>query len=71
MSMAFATVLRRTDKTTGSDSRLACLMMVFKLALADQKRRIALNSAKLPADVIEGVVFEDGVRKQGASRRSQ
>jgi transposase-like protein len=62
----FATVRLRTAKTKGSGTRLACLTMVFKLAVAAQKGWRALNGAKLLADVIEGVVFEDGVRKQAA-----
>ncbi len=62
----FATVRLRTAKTKGSGSRLACLTMVFKLAVAAQKGWRVLNGAKLLADVVEGVVFEDGVRKQAA-----
>jgi transposase-like protein len=62
----FATVRLRTAKTKGSGTRLACLTMVFKLAVAAQKGWRTLNGAKLLADVIEGVVFEDGVRKQAA-----
>jgi transposase-like protein len=62
----FASVRLRTAKTKGCGSRIACLSMVFKLALSAQKRWRALNGAKLLADVIEGVVFEDGVRKEAA-----
>ncbi len=62
----FATVRLRTDKTKGCGSRIACLTMVFKLALSAQKKWRALNGAKLLADVIDGVVFEDGVRKEAA-----
>ena len=62
----FATVRLRTYKTKGSGSRIACLAMVFKLALSAQKRWRALNGSKLLADVIDGVVFEDGVRKEAA-----
>jgi len=40
--------------------------MVFKLALSAQRRWRALNSAKLLADVISGVVFQDGVKKEAA-----
>ncbi len=40
--------------------------MVFKLALSAQKRWRALNGAKLLADVIEGVAFEDGVKTEAA-----
>ena len=59
----FATVRLRTKKTKGCGSRTACLTMVFKLVLSAQKRWRALNGAKFLADVIQGVVFEDGVRK--------
>lgn len=59
----FATVRLRTDKTKGAGSRIACLTMVFKLALAAQKRWRALNGYKLIADVIEGVEFIDGLKK--------
>ena len=62
----FATVRLRTDKTKGCGSRIACLTMVFKLALSAQKRWRALNGAKFLADVIDGVVFEDGVKKEAA-----
>jgi transposase-like protein len=62
----FASVRLRTTKTKGCGSRIACLSMVFKLALSAQKRWRALNGAKLLADVIEGVVFEDGVKKEAA-----
>jgi len=62
----FATVRLRTAKTKGSGSRIACLTMVFKLALSAEKRWRALNGTKLLAEVIEGVTFEDGVRKLAA-----
>ena len=62
----FATVRLRTDKTKGCGSRIACLTMVFKLALSAQKRWRALNGAKFLADVIDGIVFEDGVKKEAA-----
>jgi putative transposase len=62
----FATVRLRTVKTKGSGSRIACLTMVFKLATSAQKRWRALNGARLLADVIEGVQFEDGIRREAA-----
>ena len=62
----FASVRLRTAKTKGCGSRVACLSMVFKLALSAQKRWRALNGAKLLADVITGVVFEDGVKTLAA-----
>lgn len=63
----FATVRLRTEKTKGSGSRLACLTMVFKLAMSAQKRWRTLNgAAALLVDVIEGVRFEDGIKKEAA-----
>jgi transposase-like protein len=62
----FASVRLRTNKTKGAGSRIACLTMVFKLALSAQQRWRALNGAKLLADVIDGVRFEDGVKQLAA-----
>jgi len=62
----FATVRLRTNKTKGSGSRAACLAMVFKLAQSAEKRWRALNGSKLVANVIEGVIFIDGIRKKAA-----
>lgn len=62
----FASVRLRTNKTKGAGSRIACLTMVFKLALSAQQRWRTLNGAKLLADVIDGVRFEDGVKKLAA-----
>ena len=62
----FATVRLRTKKTKGSGSRIACLTMVFKLALSAQKKWRALNGSQLIGHVIEGVEFVDGNRKQAA-----
>jgi putative transposase len=62
----FATVRLRTAKTKGSGSRIACLTMVFKLVMSAQKHWRALNGASLLADVIEGVKFEDGIKREAA-----
>jgi transposase-like protein len=62
----FSTVRLRTRKTKGAGSRLASLTMVFKLALTAQKKWRALNGSQLIADVIRGVSFADGVRKEAA-----
>lgn len=62
----FATVRLRTAKTKGSGSRIACLMMVFKLVQSAQKRWRALNGSSLIPDVITGVKFIDGVKQQAA-----
>ena len=58
----FASVRLRTNKTKGCGSRIACLTMVFKLAMSAQKRWRELNGAKLLVDVITGVTFQDGVK---------
>jgi putative transposase len=62
----FASVRLRTAKTRGAGSRMACLTMVFKLALSAQQRWRTLNGAELLKDVINGETFEDGIRKQAA-----
>jgi transposase-like protein len=62
----FSTVRLRTRKTKGAGSRIACLTMVFKLTLAAQKRWRALNGYQLIAEVIKGVPFIDGIRKEAA-----
>jgi hypothetical protein len=40
--------------------------MVFKLVQAAEKRWRELNGSKLVADVIQGVVFVDGIRNKAA-----
>jgi transposase-like protein len=62
----FSTVRLRTNKTKGCGSRIACLTMVFKLALSAQKSWRALNGTNLLADVIAGVAFEDGRKRNAA-----
>ena len=62
----FSSVRLRTAKTRGAGSRMACLTMVFKLALSAQQRWRTLNGAELLKDVINGETFEDGIRKQAA-----
>jgi transposase-like protein len=62
----FSTVRLRTRKTKGAGSRLASLTMVFKLALTAQNKWRTLNGSQLIADVIRGVNFVDGVRKEAA-----
>jgi len=63
---AFATVRRRTRRTKGCGSRQATLMMVFKPAKQAERHRRKLNSARLPAHVIRGVLFTDGVMEKAA-----
>jgi transposase-like protein len=62
----FATVRLRHRKTKGNGSRKACLAMVFKLAESAQKRWRRLNRHELIQDVIAGVTFTDGEKKEAA-----
>jgi hypothetical protein len=59
----FATVRRRTDKTWGCVSRESILAMVFKLMKSGERHWRKLNGIPRLAQVIEGVVFKDGVRE--------
>lgn len=62
----FATVRLRTYRTKGCGSRVACLTMVFKLAESAAKTWRALNGSVLLKEVIRGVQFIDGLRKDAA-----
>ena len=62
----FATVRLRTAKTKGSGSRTACLTMVFKLAQVAEQHWRALNGSALVPDVIAGICYIDGIRKEAA-----
>jgi putative transposase len=62
----FATVRLRHRRTKGSGSRTACLTMVFKLALAAEKRWRRLNGSALLPEVIRGVRFIDGIKERAA-----
>lgn len=60
----------RTNKTKGCSSRIACLTKVFELALSAQKCWRNLNGASLLADVIAGVAFVEGRKRDAASSRT-
>ncbi len=62
----FATVRLRTEKTKGTGTRMACLTMVFKLMESASKNWRLLNGSSLLGDVIAGVVYMDGVKKNAA-----
>ncbi len=62
----FATVRLRHRKTKGNGSRRACLAMVFRLCQSAEKRWRRLNGHALIQDVIAGVTFTDGEKKQAA-----
>lgn len=58
----FATVKHRTKKTKGCGSRIACLSMVFRLAMSAQRKWRSLNASELMPEVARGTKFVDGVR---------
>ena len=62
----FSTVRVRTNKTKGSGSRTACMTMVFKLVQFDEKRWRVLNGSTLIPEVIAGVEFVDGLKRDAA-----
>lgn len=62
----FATVRLRTKRTKGCGSRLATLTMVFKLVESAAKRWHRLRGYRQLPDVLNGIVFQDGVRVDAA-----
>ena len=66
----FATVRLRTQRTKGCGSRLATLMMVFKLVESAAKRWHRLRGYHQLPDVLNGVVFQDGVRVVATGQQS-
>ena len=62
----FATVRLWTARTKGCGSRMAFLTMVFKLARYAEKHWRRLNGAALLPQVIQGVTFVDGLKKEAA-----
>ena len=62
----FATVRLRHRRTKGNGSRRACLAMVYRLAKSAEKGWRRLNGYDLIPDVIDGIVFIDGVKQQAA-----
>jgi transposase-like protein len=57
----FATVRLRHRRTKGNGTRQACLVMVFKLVEAAEKRWRKLNGARLILEVLRGTKFVDGI----------
>jgi transposase-like protein len=59
----FATVRLRTAKTRGCVSRESILAMVFMLVRSAERHWRKLYGADRLAQIIEGVVFKDGLRE--------
>ena len=53
-----------TKKSIDPGTRMATLMMVFKLASAAQKRWRKLNGSKRFQEIINGVKFVDGIKEE-------
>jgi hypothetical protein len=66
LESTFSTVRARTNKTKGSGSRTVCLTMVFKLVQSAEKRWRVLNGSTLIPEVVAGVAFVDGLKKDAA-----
>jgi len=66
----FATVRLRTKRTKGCGSRIATLTMVFKLVQSAATRWHRLRGYQQIPDVLNGVVFQDGVRVDALHRRT-
>jgi len=59
----FATVRHRTGKTKGCLSRKTGLAMAFKLMISAQGKWQKLNGANRMPEIIQGVVFKDGIKQ--------
>jgi transposase-like protein len=59
----FATVRLRTYRTKGPGSRLAGLAMAFKLVQKAEKGWRRLNKSEKLQEVVDGIVFVDGIKK--------
>jgi putative transposase len=57
----FATVRLRHRRTKGNGTRQACLVMVFKLVQAAEKRWRRLDGSTLLLEVLRGTKFVDGI----------
>jgi transposase-like protein len=62
----FSTIRLRHRRTKGNGSRKACLTMLFKLAQSAQKRWRLLDGSTLLPELIQGTVFQDGLRRTQA-----
>src|SRR6187551_1301091 len=63
----FATIRLRHRRTKGNGTRRACLAMMFKLAQSAERGWRMLDGAKLLPDVIQGIIFKDGIRLDQAA----
>ena len=64
----FASVRLRSKKAKNCGNRTTTLTMVFKLMQSAQRRWNRLRGSKLLADVITGVQFKDGIKKESGQQ---
>lgn len=62
----FATARLRLRRTKGNGTRKACLGMVFRLAQSAERRWRCPTGHQLISDVINGVLFVDGIKAVAA-----
>jgi len=62
----FATIRLRHRRTKGNGTRRASLTMMFKLAQSAQKRWRRLNGHELILPLLQGKIFQDGIRQDAA-----
>jgi putative transposase len=63
----FATIRLRHRRTKGNGSRTASLTMMFKLAQSAARRWRLLNGHELLLQLIQGIVFKDGLKLEQAA----
>lgn len=65
----FSTVKLRTSKTRNCRPWETTLAMVFKLLESVHKRWLRIKGSDLIGEVIEGVIFKDGIRVTDQSEK--
>ena len=63
----FATVRNRTRKTKGCLNRKTALAMVFRLMMSAKKKWRKINGPNRLPEVIQGIVFKDGIKQLQAA----
>lgn len=67
----FATIRHRTKRVKGAFSQQTLMAMIFKLAIAAEQSFRRIKGFDWLADVVRGVQFVDGVRKQDQDQQRQ
>ena len=67
----FATIRHRTKRVKGAFSQQTLMAMMFKLAIAAEQSFRRIKGFDWLADVVRGVEFIDGMRKQDQDQQRQ